>query len=1307
MVLFHEIEIENFKKYKDKKVYSFEEGLIGIFGKNESGKSTIGDAILVSLFGLTKTTFKKDDIITWGEKSSTLTLEFETDKLYKIIRTIGKTKSSASLSIYISGNWELIENNISNVDNRIIDILGLDFKSFKNSIFVGQNDLNALSSLSKNDRQQLINRLSRYEELSSVEKKLKMIIKEINNNLKFSIAECENLNKEVNAKIEKQKEINTLKKSKSIKENDLNINYEYLNAIEDEIKIYDQLIILKDLKEKTSNIDVRISETEDQLKNINNKENEKEFLKNQINNYSHINPSLKDNIRKIGTITEKFKTSDFNENIEKKQILISEKEKELNNIISKESERTKLVHELDQLKYVSKNLKMKINDVGDIILSLTKIQDQKNELYEINSSISELKTKISSIDEKEKEKELYLANCEKLSHINFELRNKIEDISLLSKKLSENQDNIQKSVKNEESFSDNIKNNEKLKNEKKSQLNENSLKEDKIIDMHEKLDKLNHVTPELKDEIDIISSLKSNLNSKKSYLQKIIKDKNDKKDKLKNMATIEKNKEKYDKYLTLTEENKEINQKIQTISNKISKKQEELEKFDFSSKDPNEIETEYGSKVTKSIILIIIGISLIAIGGILGFLTNIFFIVLSLISVVPVFKGFNDRNKYASYLKEIKSKREDFGSLKELINNLDEFEQQKQELKSQLGMFKNEDIGFLKKHAKVFNEISSEKYQLEDIRKSEKITKKELNDLTSKLHDHYYNLPETYQTLSVDNEGFVKEISNLFLKESNNKNNYESMIADLRDELSKNSHIKEEFDNFSKEIEMLKIELKKEKNKNEELASNNILIKNELKNQYNLLPQNYKGSCFDNPDIGSKLIAIYQKEDKERSNLKIQIENLDKIISEKENDINKLNNLESSKNKLELAIGEERGFEFKLNQLVDSLPSEYVEDENTIDNDFYNHVSDCYNKDDKRKSNINSRIEDLNKEIGRKEEIILGKNKLIDEKTLLEKRRIEFEEECHLSLKNLYNQLPPHYNEIPMNDPDISLKLNEIYQKEDKKMSGIKTRIDEIDKIITIKSELLEKLKGLNNEKNKIEGYVNTENNNLKNLTNNEDLEYDSSEHEKLKNNLKQKNNKIDYIKEEIHKIEGNIKPLLKDIVDLEEKIEKLQEINQDIKEKKFNQDVHEITMNEISATAKLLREQVMDRTTKHMANFLPKITNNRYSAVKVSDDFKVNIYSPEKNDFVSLDSLSGGTRDQVLFAFRLAFTNSILGGRSHTRGFALFLDEFLGSFDYNRRNKTLKMLKSVEDDFKQIMLISHIEGMDNDMDQVIKTPEI
>ena len=74
MVVFNELEMEGFKRYDSPKKYTFNEGLIGIFGKNESGKSTIGDAISVALFGLSSTTYKKADIVTWGNQMPKLGL---------------------------------------------------------------------------------------------------------------------------------------------------------------------------------------------------------------------------------------------------------------------------------------------------------------------------------------------------------------------------------------------------------------------------------------------------------------------------------------------------------------------------------------------------------------------------------------------------------------------------------------------------------------------------------------------------------------------------------------------------------------------------------------------------------------------------------------------------------------------------------------------------------------------------------------------------------------------------------------------------------------------------------------------------------------------------------------------------------------------------------------------------------------------------------------------------------------------------------------------------------------------------------
>src|SRR5882672_7169637 len=69
----------NFKKLKLRQPLLFTEGIILITGLNESGKSTILDAILYSLFGRMIRPSQKpgnDEIISYGASDCTVKLEF-------------------------------------------------------------------------------------------------------------------------------------------------------------------------------------------------------------------------------------------------------------------------------------------------------------------------------------------------------------------------------------------------------------------------------------------------------------------------------------------------------------------------------------------------------------------------------------------------------------------------------------------------------------------------------------------------------------------------------------------------------------------------------------------------------------------------------------------------------------------------------------------------------------------------------------------------------------------------------------------------------------------------------------------------------------------------------------------------------------------------------------------------------------------------------------------------------------------------------------------------------------------------------
>ena len=95
----HEVRLENFKSYKGQHAVTFpkKQGLYLVTGINETeprlgangvGKSTLLDAIFWCLYGKTARGLKAGDIITWGEKSCTVSVKlFIGDELIEISRS--------------------------------------------------------------------------------------------------------------------------------------------------------------------------------------------------------------------------------------------------------------------------------------------------------------------------------------------------------------------------------------------------------------------------------------------------------------------------------------------------------------------------------------------------------------------------------------------------------------------------------------------------------------------------------------------------------------------------------------------------------------------------------------------------------------------------------------------------------------------------------------------------------------------------------------------------------------------------------------------------------------------------------------------------------------------------------------------------------------------------------------------------------------------------------------------------------------------------------------------------------------------
>lgn len=167
-----------------------------------------------------------------------------------------------------------------------------------------------------------------------------------------------------------------------------------------------------------------------------------------------------------------------------------------------------------------------------------------------------------------------------------------------------------------------------------------------------------------------------------------------------------------------------------------------------------------------------------------------------------------------------------------------------------------------------------------------------------------------------------------------------------------------------------------------------------------------------------------------------------------------------------------------------------------------------------------------------------------------------------------------------------------------------------------------------------------------------------------------------------------------KSSIELEEEIEYKRDIINRLQERnsalKIARDVLQQVSTEIQ---KEMAPKLEDKANK----ILSKITNNKYSEIFIDSNFDIKVMSSEKNDKISPDFLSSGAKDQLYFALRVATSDAL----SKSVNPPLILDEPFGSFDSERRESTISMLRKLSETC-QIVLMTHDSYYQDKADNII-----
>ena len=113
---------------------------------------------------------------------------------------------------------------------------------------------------------------------------------------------------------------------------------------------------------------------------------------------------------------------------------------------------------------------------------------------------------------------------------------------------------------------------------------------------------------------------------------------------------------------------------------------------------------------------------------------------------------------------------------------------------------------------------------------------------------------------------------------------------------------------------------------------------------------------------------------------------------------------------------------------------------------------------------------------------------------------------------------------------------------------------------------------------------------------------------------------------------------------------------------------------------------------------FLAELSDGRYSELELDDRYRIVVLE----DGVPKPVISGGEEDMANLVLRLAISQMI-AERAGQAFSLLVLDEIFGSLDETRRHNVVELLRGLQDRFEQVILISHVEGVRDGLDQVFE----
>jgi len=1247
--------------FKNLKIHNLEfppEGNILVTGRNESGKSSLFEAIFFAL--TSKLLVKKSggfiDAIAFDKNATVIDLIFKKDGIpARIKKQIFKTVTGTSVEIefwkkYETGNERSISGNRKKLDPKIEEYLGFDDQILLNSSFVKQKGLEGFMDQSKQDRIKILNKLLNMEKITTIRHLYK---KELKNKEKI-----EEYYEKLLGIERKTLEIDKINKYIET-ENDIFKSYE---------KNKDLLSKIEMLRSEFAHLTLKSQETAKMIKVKSNERENLEEIEKNLKKYQNL-------MKKHDSIKSKIQIE--SKGLENFSNTLSSQIKDLNEHkrkIEKFGQNQKRLEECKGLFGLSEE---NIQNYETWKIKLEKCREIEQEIKRL-----QIKVKATEVSIEKSKQE-----CNRLeSDIRLQINEKIKELVSNVIKIHELEKDLE---------------------EKSKKFKEVTLKTGKYKDIESKVNSLKFQLKEKeKDEILLVQKLEdykktqvritnstTTLGTKEIELKELqekltsLKYEEDLSSKLKKVETINNNKEKN----TL---------KLTQINNKLSKDQEKLKplkKIKEKSKGKNQ-KLEKRSQFLKILPICII---LIVLGIVLGIFNPLFFIFTVLGGFLTIILWVREKGS----AKEFSQYSEQY--MIDLEDRISENLSLKNQIEEELKLYDIQEINLKNELSsyslnKSYDEIAKaiELIQKKIIQTEEQIRSIKDVNLKGNSSIKEVNISE----LERNNQNLKTEIESLKAEIQKSENQMKDMRSDLTAE---DSQVFDESDKIKDNIRKLENELNNiEKSCKRicegfgipyeltEMKSLNLdqIINNDIKKIRINLDNIESWGDWDNFYPNFQKYPLIQKQ---LGNLRSKY-----TISNKEKETLKDLNSKFKENKN------------NLNKLREVLPEKYQINGSDFDKDFTSYTSD--------KAKLEIELKDLEGYISENKIEDLNDNKNACESKIKEVEVLKANAEKTIEgyksqLKEIETSIPEQYQksqdesmkELSDNFKQINNKITSLKTSEEANWNNYLKDVQDFIKKFEIKSDTPN---GENVDKRLQELFI-------KYKKYSDDLmgriakiypafSKDSAE-EGFKTLINEKHNKIGAFKKDINDFKDYVR-----VFESNRKTSKLLDQSKidgkDLSEKYenalYDREIHEIAIKLLEEGQEKIISKVLPRTEENLTKILPILTADRYKDAHISPDYQIKVFDSKKGGYVERNLFSGGTNDQIALAIRLSFAMVTMPQNALNESF-IFLDEPLGFFDDDRKNSLIDFLThgSIADQFAQRIVVSNFLDIKKYFDFVIE----